>query len=404
MSPHSGAQPAWHILQISGPLDVEFASAMAELAPVIGWQPQRTFAPGRFNPLRSADSFNGNFTTRSFPLLPGYARPPLSFIARTGPTVTRVLRAQAHTPHDILVCTAPYFAPVAERWPGPVVYWLTDSIRHYPSSKGIDVESLDERMCRVATLLCPNSARLRSYLLARGADMCKILVVPNATRATNIYAQPPTAPAPLPEPARHLRRPVAGVIGNLAGNLDWVLLDEATARTPTIQWLFVGPTDMAISDPRHRAARARVMSRSNTLFVGRQPYGDLAHYARGFDVAILPYLKCEPTFSGSSTRFYEHLAACRPMLATRAFEELLHKEPYLSLIDGAQGLIEALHRLELQRYDDGLLSLRWQASRTGTWQARTTAVYQRLAQQLGTVPQFEKSTSSRRPAESAVPA
>ena len=35
----------------------------------------------------------------------------------------------------------------------------------------------------------------------------------------------------------------------------------------------------------------------------------LAAYARAFDVAVLPYRRVEPTYSGSSTRFYEHLAA-----------------------------------------------------------------------------------------------
>lgn len=392
MPPHLSTQPAWHILQISGPLDVEFATAMAEFAPVIGWEPERTLAPWYFNseaPTRTRQT-GSNLTMRSFPIVRGYARAPISFIARTGPTITRLLRTRAHTTEDVLVCTVPYFAPVAELWPGPVVYWLTDSIRHYPSSKGIDVEALDDRMCRAATLLCPNSNRLRDYLLGRGAPSNKLLVVPNATRAANLLPAPSSAPAALPECAAHLPRPVAGVIGNMAGNLDWLLLDDVTERTPEIQWLFVGPTDMAIADPEHRAARTRVMARANTFFTGPKPYGELVQYARSFDVAVLPYRKCEPTYSGSSTRFYEHLAACRPMLATRAFEELLHKEPYLTLVNNAQDLIDKLRVLGLQQYDDGLAAERWQASLAGTWQARAAAVFHRLANLM---PQHAETSS-----------
>ena len=73
---------------------------------------------------------------------------------------------------------------------------------------------------------------------------------------------------PLPPVLEGLSRPVAGIIGNLAANLDWE-----------------------------------------------------------FDVAILPYRFGEPNYSGSATRFYEHLAACRPMLATPNVAELQTKQP-----------------------------------------------------------------------------
>src|ERR1035438_206201 len=79
------------------------------------------------------------------------------------------------------------------------------------------------------------------------------------------------------------------------------------------------------------------MSRGGrVVFTGGKRYGDLQAYARSLDVAFLPYQRRkEPTYSGSSTRFYEHLAACRPMISTRGFEELLHKEPLLRLVDRA---------------------------------------------------------------------
>ena len=76
---------------------------------------------------------------------------------------------------------------------------------------------------------------------------------------------------------------------------------------------------MAIEELVYSDARNRVMASPQARFVGRKPYGELASYARAFDVAILPYRLCEPTYSGSSTRFYEHLAACRPMIASKGF-------------------------------------------------------------------------------------
>ena len=66
------------------------------------------------------------------------------------------------------------------------------------------------------------------------------------------------------------------------------------------------------------------------------------------------------------------------MLATRGFEELLHKEPYLKLVDTADQTVDALHDLARTNFDDGHMPLRWQASLNATWQARTAAVRDRL--------------------------
>jgi hypothetical protein len=135
---------------------------------------------------------------------------------------------------------------------------------------------------------------------------------------------------------------------------------------------------MRIPEPDLRAARGRVLRLPNVRPVGLKTYGDLAAYARCFDVAVLPYRRCEPTYSGSSTRFYEHLAACRPMISTRGFEELLHKEPLLRLVDSAQHAKAVLLDLQSKGFDDGLAAMRWEASRHGTWQARAASVQQQL--------------------------
>ncbi len=115
----------------------------------------------------------------------------------------------------------------------------------------------------------------------------------------------------------------------------------------------------------------------------RYHYGTLRDYARSFDVAILPYTKKEPTYSGSSTRFYEHLAAGRPMLATRGFEELLHKEPLLQLVNDAEHLAHELERLRSKRFQDGFEELRWMTSKNETWSSRALSMRQALSESSG---------------------
>jgi glycosyltransferase involved in cell wall biosynthesis len=164
---------------------------------------------------------------------------------------------------------------------------------------------------------------------------------------------------------------VAGVIGNLAMNMDWLFLEDAIAKTPDVSWVLVGPTDMSIPAAAQSEARSRLLGRRGRIrFTGAKPYGELARYARAFDVAVLPYRKQEPTYSGSATRFYEHLAACRPMLATRGFHELLSKEPLLRLVDSGEEASEAIGSLRRTGFRDGFEEMRWRASREGTWQVR----------------------------------
>ena len=381
--PLSHTGPRWHILQISDALDVEMASALAESVPVYGWQPQRTLLPWKMGTegTTADDGASLPYTPRSFHLLRGYARQPWATLARTGSSLARLLGTHSKSRADVLVCTTPFMAPVAELWPGPVVYWLTDLIAAYDSARHIDVTGLDQRMCKAATLVCPNSTRLAEYLEYRcECPPDKIQVLPNATRERNLLPSVPNGPAKLP--VEGLTRPVVGIIGNLAGNLDWKLLEQAVRLTPEFTWLFVGPVTMKIADTQHSDARDAVIGMANATFVGAKPYGELVQYARGFDVAVLPYLKGEPTYSGSSTRFYEHLAACRPMLATRGFEELLHKEPLLRLVDGAAEMVDALRSLQQSHFDDGLIGRRWKESQRGTWEVRAATMQKALHERL----------------------
>jgi len=367
----------WHLLQISGPLDCEFGAALAERVPLIGWQPERVHFPHfRTAPASAQPSPDPRLRVNKIPLLRGFARWPLSAFARTGLTVSRHLASLSPDPSEAtLLCTSPFFAPVAERWPGRVVYWLTDLIAHYGYASFRQVARLDERLCRVASLVCPNSERIASYL--RGEAGCaqeKICILPNATRAVNLLPQPSRGPARLPADLADLPRPVAGVIGNLASNMDWAYLEQLCVELPGLHWALVGPADMDIPDLVQREARRRVLALPQVRSVGRKPYGDLVHYARSFDVAVLPYRRVEPTFSGSSTRFYEHLAAGRPILATRGLEELVHKPPLLKLADTATEAAAALRALQANAFDDGFATQRWLASQGGTWEERASTL------------------------------
>ena len=379
------SETPWHYVQISDALDEEFVAALSRIVPVTAWRPRMSgWALLRNSQAEEIPEPTGEpgLSQWSFPLQRGYARPPISWIARSGANLkTRLLRRTREPRTTPLVCSTPYHAPLAEVWPGPVVYYLTDLIKAYAGADADQVQGLDRRMCAAARLVCPNSTRLADYLRDEcGCAAAKIRVLPNATRAMNLVAEPLYAAGPLPADAADMARPIAGVIGNMGGNVDWSLLRKLVELAPEISWLMVGPVKSDVDGASEQAARDALLGMGGRVrFVGKKPYGELAAYARSFDVAVLPYKRREPTFSGSSTRFYEHLAATRPIVATRGFEELLHKEPLLRLTDTAEEGVDVLRELARSGFQDGQIEARWHASRDGTWDRRAETMVAELA-------------------------
>lgn len=360
----------WQILDVGSIWMREFASALAEQVRVVAWQPEMVRAGFGVGKIRREQVSDPPLEVRRFALQRGYARAPVRWLLRYERRVLRLLReACEDARRSPLICTTPFYAPVAELWPGPVIYYATDLTVGYDGLDPEQVRALDRRMCRAARAVCPNSRRIAEYFVGdAGCHPEKISVVPNATRESNVPARALETPGPLPGNLSDLSRPIAGVIGNMGGNIDWKLVRGMMERTPWLQWVFVGPMGKALADMGQNQAREWV--RECGRCVGSKPYGELQRYARSFDVAVLPYRKKEPTYSGSSTRFYEHLPAGRPMVATRGFAELLEKEPLLELVDTPEQAAAAMDRLRATGFRDGFEAARWEASRLGTWQER----------------------------------
>jgi len=363
-----------HVLDVRPVWIKEFASALSALTPTIGWCPEITNT-GRLRDYENETMISDpRLRVRTFPLQRGFAKFPMTHLARDTDRLTKRLMVSSDSSDEsLLISCLPHYAAVAEQWPGAVIYYVTDRFVDYWKNASF-IKSLERRSCAAADLVCPNSRRIADYLIKEAhCPPGKIEIIPNATRQANVKQQPGSR-AILPDDLQDIVAPIAGVIGNLAANTDWLLLETVVKQTDWLSWVFVGPTD-EIAGREQRAARARLEQQDGRVrFVGPKPYSELQRYARAFDVAILPYLKREPTFSGSATRFYEHLAAGRPMIATRGFEELLHKEPLLRLIDSSSEMIRALDVLRSNGFRDGHEQLRLETSQRETWEARAATM------------------------------
>lgn len=375
----------WHVLAVGSIWIKEFASALSKQVPTLGWL-------GEVNNLAlfkqyeyQDESADPPLVVRRFAMQRGYSFPPVSWLTNEAArTYARLEKQSSNVSASTLVCTSPHYASVAARWGGSVIYYLTDLVVAYPDSNRKRVNRFDRKLCEASNLVCPNSQMIADYLINEaGCSQSKIVIIPNATRSANLFDKPQMHAHPLPSDVSELPRPVAGVIGAMGGNVDWVLLQSVIERTPWLSWVFVGPTTTPVEMANHYEARRRLMEHGGRIrFVGSKPYGLLRDYARALDVSILPYNKRRATYAGSATRFYEHLATCRPMIATSNVEELLHKEPLLTLAPDAQRMVEELEKLRSVNFADGYEGLRWRTSQTETWEARASLMRQALSEKI----------------------
>lgn len=373
----------WHILTESSVPVAEFGLALSRVADVVAWIPTMS-ALGWIQSWTRVESSDESTRLRKvhFPLQRGFSRFASGPMAAAYRNIHALLMRQTEcVTRTALICTSSFFAPVAKLWEGPVIYYATDYTLAYEGLSWERVLAADRAMCAIADIVCPNSARLAEYFTGRcDCPAKRITIIPNATRTANLRYSATTDPDPLPSDVLPMPRPIAGVIGSMAANLDWSMLADLIDKAPAYSWLFVGSSSMPIRENDVRSARAKVMKSSRTVFTGAKDYRHLVKYARAVDVAVMPYRKCEPTYSGSATRFYEHLAAGRPILSTRGVEELLHKEPLLHLADTADQLAHKLELLLKSEGQDGYEHARLLASQTETWERRVEVMIESLGQ------------------------
>ncbi len=115
--------------------------------------------------------------------------------------------------------------------------------------------------------------------------------------------------------------PRIGYIGNLSGRVDFDLIDKIAERNPGLYVVLIGPAD---GDAKDEIKKAR--HRSNVHYLGPRSYESVPRYLKGFDVCMLPYKINYWTDCANPLKFWEYLAAGKPIVSTRASELEQFKE------------------------------------------------------------------------------
>ena len=111
----------------------------------------------------------------------------------------------------------------------------------------------------------------------------------------------------VPVELRALPKPVIGFFGLIADWVDLQLIRVIAQSRPDWSFVLIGK---ATTDTRP------VDGLGNIHRLGPKPYSDLPAYAKGFDIAILPFAVNELTLSANPLKIREYLAAGLPVVST----------------------------------------------------------------------------------------
>jgi glycosyltransferase involved in cell wall biosynthesis len=204
----------------------------------------------------------------------------------------------------------PHVLHIAKRLnPTALVYHCVDNLGAIP---GVDRKAFEEAEREL--LLCsdqvfttsPELFKRCSALAPSRTDYFGNLVDIEHFAAARRPGSIPTDLAAVPKP----RLVYIGVLSDF--KIDFALI-EATARSnPDWHLVFIGE--------EREGQRSELVRRLKTLpnvhFLGWKPYTDLPSYLRGTDVALLPQLRNDYTSAMFPMKYFEYLAAGRPVVTT----------------------------------------------------------------------------------------
>jgi UDP-galactopyranose mutase len=255
------------------------------------------------------------------------AREPELELRMEGDVTIAVPHLAPGTPHDV--------AELAQRKmidrvlyeldnPRPVLWYLTPmafAFTHHVKPRAVVYDCMDELSLFHGA---PPTLREREALLLKHADVVftgghSLYEYKRAhSQHRNIHPFPSSvdvahfahARESVPDPADQaaIPHPRVGFFGVIDERMDLALIDELAEQRPDLQLVMVGPVI--------KIAPETLPRRPNLHWLGSKTYHELPSYLAGWDVAMLPFARCEATRFISPTKTPEYLAAGKPVVST----------------------------------------------------------------------------------------
>ena len=189
------------------------------------------------------------------------------------------------------------------------VYHCVDRIHAQPGMPVTLIADSERQLCRTVNVVFTTSPDLQASLMRLNA--CTYHYGNVADQAH--FAAALDAP-PAPEPLANISKPRLMFIGAIDSyKLDLPMLTALARRRSDWSFVLLGPVGEADPETSIKALQAL----PNVHVMGLQPYADLPAWLANADVALLPLQENTYTQHMFPMKFFEYLAAGRPVVATR---------------------------------------------------------------------------------------
>lgn len=141
----------------------------------------------------------------------------------------------------------------------------------------------------------------------------------------------------VPDDIASINGPIVGYFGVIDERIDLELIRATAASHPDISFVMIGPLAKIHESDLPRAA--------NLHYLGMKAYGELPHYLKAFDIAMMPFALNDATTYISPTKTLEYMAAGKPIISTRIADVVRDYAGCISLIDSPDEFGQAIDYL-----------------------------------------------------------
>lgn len=261
--------------------------------------------------------------------------------------------------------------------PALTLYHCVDDFTAIPHwwNQARALASRERESCREADVVVCTARRLAE---TRRRYNARTHFVPNAANV-ELFEQATSPSTAIPDDIASLPKPVIGVFGVIDFRTDVAVLEHIARTRPdwsvAIVGLVKGDVDLS-----------RLQALPNVRVYGKKPTAELPGYLRAMDVALIAYRVIDYNHHVFPLKFYDYLAAGKPIVASDIEELRPHEGPYLAVARTPGEWIDAIQRC-LRDDSPQMAAQRQDLAREHSWDRRVEQLSEIVAPMLRAVPQ-----------------
>lgn len=244
--------------------------------------------------------------------------------------------------------------------------WLT-----YPGYRNSDFEDLEKKLFRNSDAVFISNR----LLFKKNEGLNKNThYLPHAVDFEH-YQKRFSPEEPLPADVAKMNRPIIGMVGEVAGWVDWSFLKHAALSHPQWSIAMIGPVG-------YDADMREIKDIRNIHLLGYKDYRRLPDYYRTIDVCVVSFKLNEHVRYCTPTRFYEHLAAGKPVVSTDFPAAREFPEDLVRIAGTKEEFVELIQR-SIDENNEGLVEKRKKLAAANTWGRRAEYISSIIEECLG---------------------